>query len=161
MSLLCSQVEEKIKQTHRKYLLQEQLKIIKKVEQTVCAMCRAARALDLQLTFPVCHTSATSKLQQSLSKLKSGQPIFLTNDPVIGSIYCRAIVLDCIGWHLCSPKCISTPRMCQVHALLSAVQSKSITKVTAKYCISRNHLYGDNIIIKGKIQCGMCCHFRH
>lgn len=34
MSLLCSQVEEKIKQTHRKYLLQEQLKIIKKVHQT-------------------------------------------------------------------------------------------------------------------------------
>lgn len=36
-SLLCIQVEEKIKQTHRKYLLQEQLKIIKKVEQTVAA----------------------------------------------------------------------------------------------------------------------------
>lgn len=33
--LLCLQVEEKIKQTHRKYLLQEQLKIIKKVEHTV------------------------------------------------------------------------------------------------------------------------------
>lgn len=31
VSLPCSQVEEKIKQTHRKYLLQEQLKIIKKV----------------------------------------------------------------------------------------------------------------------------------
>lgn len=28
---LCFQVEEKIKLTHRKYLLQEQLKIIKKV----------------------------------------------------------------------------------------------------------------------------------
>lgn len=31
VSPLCFQVEEKIKQTHRKYLLQEQLKIIKKV----------------------------------------------------------------------------------------------------------------------------------
>lgn len=31
VSLLRPQVEEKIKQTHRKYLLQEQLKIIKKV----------------------------------------------------------------------------------------------------------------------------------
>lgn len=31
VSLLRFQVEEKIKQTHRKYLLQEQLKIIKKV----------------------------------------------------------------------------------------------------------------------------------
>ena len=31
LPLLLSQVEEKIKQTHRKYLLQEQLKIIKKV----------------------------------------------------------------------------------------------------------------------------------
>nr|XP_020476558.1 lon protease homolog, mitochondrial-like [Monopterus albus] len=34
------EVEEKIKQTHRKYLLQEQLKIIKKVESTVSSVCR-------------------------------------------------------------------------------------------------------------------------
>lgn len=37
-SVLCSQVEEKIKQTHRKYLLQEQLKIIKKVDQMVLSV---------------------------------------------------------------------------------------------------------------------------
>lgn len=39
--VLCSQVEEKIKQTHRKYLLQEQLKIIKKVQQEHICVVRA------------------------------------------------------------------------------------------------------------------------
>lgn len=60
--LLCLQVEEKIKQTHRKYLLQEQLKIIKKVEHT-SVLCgglqqtwRSIKALDIKCTVPVCQT---------------------------------------------------------------------------------------------------------
>jgi len=50
-SLLCSQVEEKIKQTHRKYLLQEQLKIIKKVLQTTGPVSSACLSADTTTAF--------------------------------------------------------------------------------------------------------------